>query len=130
MNELLAIRYRHLFQSYAAGHTGSVVWFKRRIAEWNAQNGGNLRPDAALFLLVNLDCLIIRPYFGEIEIEGSRLLPLPSGLSTEKWFDIAREATELILGRLANNEGEISAHDVLQIINVNWEALSSMFFWG
>jgi hypothetical protein len=130
MNELLATRYRLLFESYAVGDSGPVVMFKGRIVEWNTQNGGILRPDASLFLLVNLDQLIIRPYFGDIESGGTQLLPLPSGLSADEWVRRAQQATELILGQLEKGAGEISAHDVLQVIDINWNTLAASFGWG
>jgi hypothetical protein len=132
MDELLATRYRLLFQSYAAGDTGFTVAFKRKIVEWNVKNGGRLRSDAALFLLVNLDHLIMRPYCGAIAVavEGDRLLPLPNDLSANEWFARGQQATELILEHLGTSAEEISAHDVLRAIDVNWEKLGSMFWWG
>ncbi len=130
MNGLLTTRYRLLFQSYAAGDTGAAVQFKRRIIEWNANNGGRLRWDAALFLLINLDHLIMRPYFGEISGEANGVLPLPNELAASDWFARATDATGLILAWMAKSEGEISAHDVLQIIDENWKELDSIFLWG
>jgi hypothetical protein len=130
MDELLATRYRLLFQNYGLGDTGAVAQFKRHLIEWNVKSGGRLRWDAALFLLTNLDHLILRPYFGEIWTEGNNLLPLPKGLSADEWRDRARRATGLILEHLANGEGEISSHDVLQAIDINWNTLASLLGWG
>jgi hypothetical protein len=130
MDELLATRYRLLFQNYAIGDTGPVRFLKRRLIEWNAQNGERLRPDAAIFLLVNLDRMLMRPYFGEIFGEGNRLLPLPQELPANEWFERTQRASELLLEYFARSEGEISAHDVLQAIDMNWKLLASMFGWG
>jgi len=130
MDALLATRYGLLFQSYAARDAGPLGWFKQRIVEWDIQNDRRLRPDAALFLLVNLDQLIIRAYFGEIDSEDTGPLPLPSGFPAEEWFGRARQATELILEQLAKSEGEISAHDVLQVIDTNWRMLAASLGWG
>jgi hypothetical protein len=131
MNKLLATRYHSLFQSYAIGEVGPVASFKLRIVEWNAQNGGGLRWDAALFLIVNLDHLIIRPYLGMIMIgnEGNQLLPLPSELPAGEWFGRVQQATELVLAQLPKSDREISAHDVLQAIDGSWDELSKMMAW-
>jgi hypothetical protein len=129
MDILLANRYRLLFQSYGRGDTGAVAFLKNRIVTWNGENRGRLRWDAALFLLANFDQLIIRPYFGLILDESGKVVPSPSGLNEETWFNRTQEATNLVLEKLPVTGEEISSHDVLQTIESNWETLSKLFGW-
>lgn len=130
MDELLAIRYQSLFQSYAAGDTDTIASFKRQIAAWKIERGNRVRWDAALLLLVNLDHMIIRPYFGDILTENNATLPLPNELSVNEWRNRAQEGLSIILNYLTQKEGEISSHDVLTATTANWQILSQSFLWG
>jgi hypothetical protein len=129
MANLLANRYRLLFQSYGSGDTGAVAFLKNRIATWNGENRGRLRWDAALFLLTNLDQLIARPYWGSVVDESGKVLPLPETQDVQVWFNRTLEAADLVLAHLPANSTEISAHDVMQTIESNWETLSRLFGW-
>lgn len=131
MDELLETRYRLLFQSYAMGETGAVGRFKALIQDWNEAHRQRLRWDAAFFLLVNLDQMLIRPYFGEFQVEGTRFLPFPQGFSANQWFERTQEATRMVLDYLDRNGGEaISSHDALKAIEETWERLALLFGWG
>jgi hypothetical protein len=129
MDTLLANRYRLLFQSYGSGETGTVAFLKTRIATWNGENRGRLRWDAGLFLLTNLDQLIARPYFGLILDERGNIVTLPGEKTGDDWFHRTEEAANLVLEHLPGAPREISAHDVLQAIESNWETLSKLFGW-
>jgi hypothetical protein len=129
MDSLLANRYRLLFQSYGSGDTGAVAFLKNRLATWNRENRGRLRWDAALFLLTNLDQLIARPYSGLILDDQGKILPFPDGLNEEVWFNRTQQAVSLVLEHLPGAPAEISAHDVMQTIESNWETLSKLFGW-
>jgi hypothetical protein len=129
MDELLTNRYQLLFQGYGLGDSGGVQAFEMRIVEWNAGNRSRLRPDAALFLLVNADYMISQPYFGVLFSNAGKPLPLPGDLPFDEWFERARRAFELILRHLETGEGEISAHDVMQAIDIHWQELGTMLWW-
>jgi len=129
MDSLLANRYRLLFQSYGSGDTGAVAFLKNRLATWNRENRGRLRWDAALFLLTNLDQLIARPYSGLILDDQDKILPFPDGLNEEVWFNRTQQAVSLVLEHLPGAPAKISAHDVMQTIESNWETLSKLFGW-
>jgi hypothetical protein len=129
MDSLLDNRYRLLFQSYGSGETGIVAFLKARIIDWNRQNRGRLRWDAALFLLTNLDQLIARPYSGFILDERGNIVPLPGEIAGDDWSNRTQQAADLVLQHLRVIPTEISAHDVLQAIESNWETLSKLFGW-
>ena len=130
MDELLTARYESLFQSYAAGDTDTIASFKRQISVWKIGTGDRLRWDAALLLLVNMDHMIIRPYFGQILTQGNATLALPNALSVSEWREQAQRGLSIVLNYLAQKEGAISSHDVLKATIANWHKLSEMFFWA
>jgi hypothetical protein len=130
MNELLTTRYQSLFQSYAAGGTDTIASFKRQIADWKIRAGNRVRWDAALMLLVNLDHMIIRPYFGDILTENNATLALPNQYPISEWRKRAQMGLNVVLDYLAQNGEEISSHDVLKATAANWQLLSEIFAWG
>lgn len=125
MNEALERRYQILFDIYGTDRSGMLVSTKRRIVSQCNERGIELRSDAFLFLLANLDHMIIQPYSGFIP--GSEVPEAIMG--GDRVNSAVTEALDIILGRLSGQEPH-SAHAIMSSIQDGWQQLSEVFFWG
>src|ERR1017187_8868993 len=127
--------YRFLFNEYetdwrpirAVGRD-TVSHLKTRISSWEDTAKIRLPPDAALFLLVNLDQMILRPYYGRFDIQAR----LPTGIFKVESDPLAAadRVLEIILSNIDWHGEPISAHAVMQAIDRGWKPLSEMFGWA
>ena len=125
MDETLKARYQEIFSAYGAGATGVLPEVKRRIIEWNEAHERKLRSDAALFLVVNLDLMLIRPYGGTF---GN--LPPFKRIPLEEVPARTRDFLELILEDLAKKKGGISSHEVMGSVDSIWGKAVNVLAWG
>jgi hypothetical protein len=128
MDEELARRYEQLFLTYGAGAAGPVVDLKRRIEAF--YHSGEIRADAALFLIANSDLMLFRPYFGYVPDTEGRPLPPPEAvrnntIQIEHLYKALMQLVEALPG-----ERPHSAHDVAQALELRWTDLSVSFGWG
>jgi hypothetical protein len=133
MNELLAARYRALFLSYDNGGNLSVANLRERIAR-ELMPRGRLRPDAALFLLLTFDRMLLRPYLGAV-VDPGGIAPMPPAISGKgrlAFLGRIEDSVEMVLARSAELRagGEISAHAVMQAIDGLWPRLAELFDWA
>ena len=133
MDALLTARYRQLFLSYGVGDTGALPLLKSRVLEWRLSHNNRLRWDAALFLVVNFDHMIMRPYFGAITIkdESVDFHPYPENLNQGEWFARSNQALDEIFKYLENNTtGDISSHEILRAVEGTWQKIGTYLFWS
>jgi len=133
MDKILEGRYQALFNLYGAGANIAVIHTKKMLADWITKYPENLRPDAAYFLLVNFDQMIIRPHAGYVPNPE-----LPLGHPMESFRnqgapDMLRgveTALNMILKTLSSASSPVSAHEVMQSIDKIWDELEKIFLWG
>lgn len=132
MNELLAARYRALFLAHDAGGAPFVAELRARIAERTAPTGP-LRPDAALFLLLMYDRMLLSPYLGAVAEPGTtRLLPRAAP-DPGVFLGRMSESLNRVMGvaeEMRGGDGEVSAHAVMQAIDRLWPELAARFDWS
>jgi hypothetical protein len=133
MNELLAARYRALFLSYDNGGNLFVANLRERIAR-ELMPRGRLRPDAALFLLLTFDRMLLRPYLGAV-VEPGGSAPMPPAIPPDgsgAFLGRIEDSVGMVLARSAELRagGEISAHAVMQAIDGLWPRLAELFDWS
>jgi hypothetical protein len=132
MNAELEQRYVALLVTYPVDQNASLALVKQYILSRPAQ----LRPDAALCLLVLYDHMIFRPYVGYIPAVGALSgLPLPpKGKNLEAFMENVRRSLDEIFAKLpidpSSEDHRASSHQVLQAINQAWSVLSNIFAWG
>ena len=132
MNELLAARYRALFLAHDAGGSPFVAELLARIAERTAP-AGRLRPDAALFLLLMYDRMLLGPYLGAVPEPGTtRLLPRAAP-SPDVFLDRVSGSLSRVIGvaeEMRGSDHEVSAHAVMRAIDRLWPQLAELFDWS
>src|ERR671932_50237 len=98
MNGWLQARYGRLFEIYGAGASMPVIRTKERITDYSEENPGTLRPDAAYFLLVNFDEMIIRPNAGYVP--GFDPSEAPEGWPQRDILERVNRALDVVFGSL------------------------------
>ena len=84
------------------------------VAQFEAEKGRTVRPDAKLWLLINFRDLILIPLLQRYPARAAETLSrIQNDLRT-------------ILGRLSDTVGEISAHATLQAVATSWSELQSV----
>lgn len=127
MDDMLQRRYECLFLSYGSGASSSLVDVKHRLR--SLYYDGFLRADAALFLLVNADHMLYRPYFGYVPDETANPIAAPQLVERDRREpDALITALDQILGALEGDRPH-SAHDVMQAIDRRWKDLSLLMGW-
>jgi hypothetical protein len=143
MDGALEERYRFLFHSYGRGEgrqrEATISELKSRIIRDSERlRHGYFRPDAAFFLLVNLDQMIIRPYFEPLYGGYNRPLPIPEARTSDREIYerdpiiLVERILNIILERIKPDsiEGQISGHAVMRAIDMAWGKLSDMLGWA
>lgn len=125
MNDALEQRYQILFDMYGTDRSGTLISTKRRIISHCNERRIELRSDAFLFLLANLDHMIIQPYSGFIP--GSEVPGAIMGVDDVN--SAVTKALDIIFERLRDQEPH-SAHAVMLSIQDSWSQLSEVFLWG
>jgi hypothetical protein len=147
MNEILEDRNQLLFHSYGIGQgkqrEGDLSGLKAHISTWIERAGPRIRstgrvrfrPDAAFFLLVNLDQMIIRAYFEPL-YENNRTLPIPeisiSMLKSGPNY-LIETMLEIIFSNIgpdSSDDHEISGHAVMRAIDRSWDKLGHLLGWA
>jgi len=127
MDKNLDWRYRELYESYRVEDDSILLFASQVINEYMIKDPEFLRWDAAYFLLINFDHMIIKPYFSMISD-----IPRPNEFEnmTEAIFrDRINLAIDIIMSDL-RRYNPYSAHSILVSINNNWNSLSRIFGWG
>lgn len=130
MDKLLAVRYSELFRTYGVGEIGPLIQTKYQIVNRMEQHPDLLRPDAAHFLIVSLDQMIIRPYVGTIFDPDGKVLPLFHYDSFAQLEEDVGRVTSIILDTLSTKQLPASSHDVMQAIEENWGEIKKVFLWA
>ncbi|MFZ0060825.1 MAG: hypothetical protein WAL47_02235 [Pyrinomonadaceae bacterium] len=127
MDKLLARRYEVLIENRQT----ITPWVKELVLSKAEQHPTLVRPDAAFFLIVTMDEMIVLPYAGPI-----RPWPFSEFGSTHyRNYSInnlkprVAEALDILFLDLKNVD-EVSAHQVLRAIDKNWPQLTVLFGWG
>lgn len=128
MDELLEQRYRTLFRIYGAGDSGLLLRAKNRIYH-EFEETGVLRADAALFLLVNVDHMLLRPYAGYVPALDGRPVEPPALFKDYEIVEPLDKTLEIIFRNL-QGERPYSAHDVAGAVETSWRELAQIFLWG
>lgn len=127
MDRTLEERYKFFFEKYQVQDDEILFYVRDIISEYLLFEPEKLRPDAAHFLLINFDQMIIKPYFSAMSN-----IDKPRGfqeMSKEIFMDRIQLAIRIIIRGLTNRR-ESSSHDVLKSILKNWDSLSELFGWG
>ena len=129
----LMARYQVMFDAYALGGNSAVVKIHDRISEEQG-TGAELRPDAALFLLVNADHMLIRPHTSSLSNVSWLPDPVESAVSVEHVDFEANvmEALSIILESMdeADEPRPRSSHAVMRAIEREWPKLAQFFSWA
>jgi|SRR5215211_743321 len=124
----LQINYARLFEVYGAGANDPVLNAKERISDFVSEYRGVLRPDAAYFLLLNSDHMIIRPNAGYVP--GIDLSQAPEGWPQSDISERVDQSLNLIFDVLLSEERyNVSAHEMMLVVDQNWTALADIVFW-
>ena len=131
MDGILELRYRYVFETYSPSRNAGTDEIKERIRGQIKNN--YLRPDAGLFLLINLDQMLYKAYFEPLrEPFDGRILANPSGFDPNILSDREHpliKAFEVIMRNL-QGEPPFSSHDAIKSIEISWEELSLLFGWA
>lgn len=130
LDELLAVRYGELFRTYGVGEIGPLIRTKNQIVVRMEQHPGLLRADAAHFLIVSLDQMIIRPCVGTVFDPDGKVLPLFQYESFVRLEEDLEKVTSMILDTLSTKQLPTSSHDVMRAIEENWEEINKVFLWA
>jgi hypothetical protein len=132
MNELLTARYQTLFRNYGIGGNGLVLRAKHLIVDRMEREPNFLRADAAHFLLINLDHMVIRPCSGYMP-DPLIALPRPMNLTIPyaEMPNLIEKYLETIFDYLGANEDKpVSAHGLTRAILQTWPQLGNLFSWS
>ena len=141
MDQLLDERYRFLFNSYGTPEAAEafrsyernevVPYLKKQIESKLEGRTRQFRPDALLFLLINLDQMVIRACFSPLETKERILAPTevsPDVKSPQQAVDqILAFVLDYLDYRIA---APVSGHEVLQAIDKSWKQLAELFKWA
>jgi hypothetical protein len=125
MDEVLARRYVALVYNYKP----TVPWIKDVIFSRIESHLRPVRPDAAYFLLVNLDQMLVVPYAGHIDPGPSEDVFRYGDYTIENMRPKVESGLDIVFADLSNVE-EVSAHQVMLAIDRNWQELGLLFGWG
>jgi hypothetical protein len=135
MNDSLERRYWDLFYSYGSDGEPLVDYTKSLITERLSDLGGFLRADAALFLLANVDYMLIRPY-GSEAWKGYVTNPTdaPPLFTDDEMRHKLRSVIDIIFDDLLSKREQpdfipVSSHAVLLSIHDAWDVISPLFWW-
>lgn len=124
MDDNLTNRYHALFQAYGVGGSPLVFKLKERIQQ--NVDFSILRIDAAYFLLLNADHIVMRALSGSIKNQ-------PQVLDNSTLENNALQYLEALLGDLkANSTGTdmpFSVHAVIRSLDRTWGIMGSFFSW-
>ena len=132
MDELLTTRYQLLFRNYGIGGSGLVLRAKTVIVDRMEKEPDFLRPDAAHFLLVNLDQMVIRPCSGYLP-DPSKAVPRPLSVTIEpaNMGGLIEKYLDAVFQDLSSNESKpISSHALTRAIQRTWPQLGTLFNWS
>lgn len=132
MNLNLDRRYRTLFAAYGVGG-GELLWrVKAKIAGGMLGGPPLLRPDAAHFLLVNFDHMVLRPISGIVPQPAPPFIePEPYVIDPAQASAAVERSLAIILNRLTARPGHpLSAHSVLLTVHEVWPELGAQFGWS
>lgn len=128
MDDILTERYRVLWLNYGMGSGRALLSAKEQIH--NAVMDKRLRVDGALYLLVNLDHMILRPYFAYIPDEESRAMSIPRDWKQSDIEGKLVSATKIILNSISAYDEPASSHRIMRAIESVWDELSQIFEWA
>jgi hypothetical protein len=130
MDPLLTLRYQTLFQYYGIGGNNLLLDTKSYLTSRINQDPQLLRPDAALFLLVNIEHMIIRPLSGYIpdpmSPHGS---PMRVSMDPLKLNGALKQFIDIILNDLQLAPKPATAHSVLKSVDKYWAQIGKLFDW-
>jgi len=132
MDELLTTRYQTLFRNYGIGGNGLVLRAKNVIVDRMEKEPDFLRADAAHFLLVNLDHMVIRPCSGYLP-DPSIALPraLKTTIPPAEMPNLIEKYLQTIFEYLGAHESKpVSAHGLTRAILQTWPQLGTLFSWS
>jgi len=125
MDEVLARRYEALFNSYEP----RAPWIKDEVSSRIQLHPGLVRPDAAYFILVNLDQMLIVPYAEHIVLGPIENAFHYGEYTIENMRPKVQVALGIVFADLSNVE-EVSAHQVMRAVDRKWPQLKVLFGWG
>jgi len=131
LDPMLSTRYGELFRTYGTGHVGPLINIKQQIMLRMSEEPELLRPDAAYFLLVNLDHMFIRPIIGAAYSEDRQLIPAHGqevNYSVRLGDDL-HQVTAMVLDTVSKRELPASSHDIMWAVEQNWNQINTMFAW-
>ena len=121
MDPLLTSRYESFFQYYGIGGDPLVRQAKKQLISRMQKEPDFLRADGALFLLVNIDHMIIRPLSGYVPDRNSKLGDaMKQSMSTKRLIGSLRKSIDIILNDLQAAAKPTTAHAILKSIDKHW----------
>ncbi len=129
MNDVLHQRFWFLFSLYGIDANAAVVHAKQKIVDYINTHPDVLRGDAALFLLSNVDNMLIR----------SRAIPLPSNEQAAQPIEALEKTSEgvdqILDGIFSAIDARedlsypISAHEIMRISDNIWDLVNTHLPW-
>lgn len=130
MDPLLTLRYQSLFSYYGIGGNPLLLDAKKSLISRMNQDPQLLRVDGALFLLVNIDHMIIRPLSGYIperfSLDGS---PMQVSMDPAQLDGALKQFIDTILNDLQLAPKPATAHSVLKSVDKYWAQIGKLFDW-
>jgi hypothetical protein len=131
VDDLLTRRYQSLFRNYGVGGNDLVLHAKRGIADSMEKDSEFLRADAAHFLLVNLDHMVIRPCTGYIPQAEQNFKAEELFIQRDDMQSRVDKCLEIIFNDLIKKGSRPnSSHDVLRSIEQTWPNLGNLLNWS
>jgi hypothetical protein len=131
MDEVLTRRYEALFESYGVGGHGTVLDLKKQIGQH--VKTGFLRIDAAFFLLVNADHMVVRALTGAVlEPNGAGTVFINPVLAEDALRNNAIQYLAIIIQDLRDHvvERPVTSHAVLMSLDRTWAQMSQLLSWA
>jgi len=121
-----------LFSMYGIDGNEHVLFVKDLIVNGMKENPDLLRSDAAHFLLVNFDHMVIRPFVGTFPrpVYPYSITPLEFHVQPEELPEILEWSIKEIFSVLTDRGQPASAHTVLLAIDNLWAELGEIFRWS
>ena len=121
MDADLDARYRALFDIYREVTDPIGARTHELIVSWIVEYPDLLRSDAAYFLLVNFDHMIVRSQSWHVH---------PVRRQEREVLSKIEEALNIILSAVLEEERPVSAHRVMKAIDRRWAELAVLFAWA
>lgn len=135
MNDILHQRFWLLFSLYGIDGNAAVVHTKQKIIDYANAHPDVLRGDAALFLLSNIDNMLIRsrvirlPFANASFPFSKAAQPIETPEENLRGVDLILDDIFSVIDRREDLNRPISAHDIMRISDSIWDLANTHLPW-